>query len=375
MRPGNVPRYLCVLASLLASLAAFCSPPDDSSGVRLLNGDEGRTLVNTASKQQGKVGQKPDCSHLVHQIYERSGFPYPYASSYDLYDGIDHFRRVSTPHPGDLVVWRGHVGILINAAEHTFYSSVSSGFRTEYYDGPYWRALGRPRFYRYVRSGPAELATTNASAPVNNSVDQSKTITIPVHKEIADVPPPGTNLPAKGEPPAISLGPITPSNRPSALPSSILVEAASNRPTVEEVGDAISEFNNAAGNQLHDWPIADSKRTVLVYDRLRVERVELKRDRGWASVEVEEILSIGVQGFEGKHQVENLRWELRRTPQGWQLQVPANRIYVPRDAAIRTLASQLALLTQSDVASDDSDRSKSEESGIVRGLGLLFDSK
>jgi len=71
----------------------------------------------------------------VHQIYELSGFPYPYASSFDLYDGVDNFRRVSTPHPGDLVVWRGHVGIAIDAVKHTFYSSVRSGLRTEYYDG------------------------------------------------------------------------------------------------------------------------------------------------------------------------------------------------------------------------------------------------
>lgn len=373
MRPGIFPRYLCVLASLLCPLAAFCSPQDDSSGVRLLNRDEARTLVNTASKQRGKVGQKPDCSHLVHQIYELSGFPYPYASSYDLYEGIDNFRRVSTPRPGDLVVWRGHVGILINPAEHTFYSSVSSGFRTEYYDGPYWRSLGRPRFYRYVLPGPAELTATNVSALVNNSVAQSKILRAPVHREIADAPTLGADLPEKVESPALSPNPTTPVNRPLALPSSIMVGASSNRPTDEEVGDAISEFNNAAGNLLRGWPTADSRRIVLVYDQFQVERVEWKHDRGWVSVEVDERLSIGDKGYEGKRQVEKLRWELRRTPQGWQLQMPANRIYVPRDAAIRALAAQLASLTQNEVASVDSNHSVNQQSVIVRALGFLFD--
>jgi len=199
MRPRILPRYLCVLAALLGPLAAFSAAQDDSPGVRLLNADEGLILVKTAWEKREQVRRKPDCSHLVHQIYESSGFPYPYASSFDLYEGIDNFRRVSTPHAGDLVVWRGHVGIVTDAVEHTFYSSVRSGLRTENYDGPYWRAQGRPRFYRYVLLGPAELTATNASAPVNDSIAQTKALMVPVHTEIADAPPPGTNLPTKVE--------------------------------------------------------------------------------------------------------------------------------------------------------------------------------
>ena len=373
MRPGSLSRYVCVFASLLAPLAAFCSPQDDAPRGRLLNGDEGLTLVNTASEQQSKAGQKPDCSHLVQRIYELSGFPYPYASSYDLYEGIANFRRVSIPRPGDLVVWRGHVGIVINAIEHTFYSSVSTGFRTEYYDSPYWRAQGRPRFYRYVLSDPTDLTATNASAPVNTSVAQAKKLIVPAHKEIADAPQIGTNLPVKVDAQAPSSSATVPSNRPLALPSSILVGAAANRPTSEEIGDAISEFNSAAGNLLHEWPFADSKRIVLVYDQLRVERIELKHDRGWVNVELEERLSFGNKAFEEKRRVEKLRWQLRRTPQGWQLQVPANCTYVPRDAAIRALAAQLAALTQHEFTPDDSDRSLRQERVIVRALDSLLE--
>jgi hypothetical protein len=373
MRRRNLPRCLCVLTGLLGLLATISSAQDGSSGMRLLRADEGLILVNTASEQRGKAGQKTDCSHLVHQIYELAGFPYPYASSYDIYDGIDNFRRVFTPRSGDLVVWRGHVGIVINAVEHTFYSSVSSGFRTQYYDGPYWRSQGRPRFYRYVLPGHVELTATNASAPVINSAAQSKTLMVPVHKEIADAPRLGTDLPAKVEAPAPSPSPTTPLNRPKALPSSIMVGAAANMPTDEEVGDAISEFNSAAGNLLHDWPTEDSKRTILVYDKLHVDRIELKHDRGWVNAEVEERLSIGDKGFEGKRRVEKLRWELRRTPQGWRLQVPANRAYVPRDVAVRVLAGQLAFLTEHESASDDLNRSFQHQSLIVRALGFLFD--
>jgi hypothetical protein len=150
MRLRILIRYLCVLAALVGPLADAPSAQSVASAVRLINVHQGVMLVNTAREQKARVKDKPDCSHLVHRIYESAGFPYPYASSDDLYDGVDDFRRVSAPHPGDLVVWRGHVGILINPTKHTFYSSVSSGLRTEYYDGPYWRTLGHPRFYRYV---------------------------------------------------------------------------------------------------------------------------------------------------------------------------------------------------------------------------------
>src|ERR1700674_1803518 len=183
MRIRILHRYLCVLAALAGPLAAVPSAHDGASGVRLANVHEGMKLVNTAREQKDQVKGKPDCSHLVHQICKLSGFPYPYASSFDLYDGIDKFRQVSTPRPGDLVVWRGHVGIVINAVEHTFYSSVSSGLRTEYYDAPYWRAQGRPRFYRYVLPGPAELTATNASAPVINAAAQSKPVIVLVAQE------------------------------------------------------------------------------------------------------------------------------------------------------------------------------------------------
>jgi NlpC/P60 family len=373
MRIRILLKYVCVLVALAGPLAAVPSAQEGASGVRLVNVHEGMKLVNTAREQIDQVKGKPDCSHLVHQIYELSGFPYPYASSFDLYDGIDHFRQVATPRPGDLVVWRGHVGIVINAAEHTFYSSVSSGFRTENYDAPYWRAQGRPRFYRYVLPGPAELTATNASAPAINSGAQSKTVMMPVHKEIADAPPLETDSPSRAESPTLSPSLTSSVNHPSALPSSIMVAAATNKPTDKEVSEAFSEFNSAAGNLLRGWPSADPKRILLVYDQLRVERIELKGDRGWASAEVEGRLLIGGKGIEGQHRSEKLRWELRRTTQGWQLLAPANRAYVPRDVAVRVLAGQLAFLTQNDAATDDLDRSVNQQSVIVSALGFLFD--
>jgi cell wall-associated NlpC family hydrolase len=94
-----------------------------------------------------------DCSHLVHDIYARAGLPYDYATSRDLYDGVDAFRRVRVPLPGDIIVWRGHVGIVIDPDTHQFLSALRSGVKVSEYDTNYWKMRGHPRFYRYALQG------------------------------------------------------------------------------------------------------------------------------------------------------------------------------------------------------------------------------
>jgi len=101
------------------------------------------------SKRTRAAGR--DCSHLVHAIYERAGFPYPYADSDDLYDGVPGFRQVSRPQPADLVVWHGHVGIVIRPSGHKFLSLLSRGPAIDDYQNQYWKSRGQPRFYRYIK--------------------------------------------------------------------------------------------------------------------------------------------------------------------------------------------------------------------------------
>lgn len=92
-----------------------------------------------------------DCSHLVHAIYERAGFSYTYASSSELYGGVEGFVRVARPQPGDLVVWRGHAGIVVRPSRHIFFSLLRAGPGIDDYEAPYWMSRGRARFYRYVK--------------------------------------------------------------------------------------------------------------------------------------------------------------------------------------------------------------------------------
>ena len=91
-----------------------------------------------------------DCSHFVNYVYKKANLPYRYANSSELYQGVDAFERVSEPVPGDLIVWRGHVGIIVDPSANRFVSVLRSGVTTDDYRSRYWKRRGTPRFMRYV---------------------------------------------------------------------------------------------------------------------------------------------------------------------------------------------------------------------------------
>ncbi len=132
---------------------------------RLITRDEGMAIIGAALEIRYQRHSREDCSHLVHDIYKKAGFSYPYADSSDLYEGSDAFREVSHPQPGDLAVWKGHAAIVVNPAQHTFFSSTTRGLRVESYDLKYWKRRGSPRFFRYVtlaEPSPGILRTSDS---------------------------------------------------------------------------------------------------------------------------------------------------------------------------------------------------------------------
>jgi len=90
-----------------------------------------------------------DCSHLVHYLYGRVGLHYRYMDSGKLYAGGPGFKRVAEPRSGDLVVWRGHVGIVADPERRTFLSALRTGVEITSYDSHYWKSRGEARFLRY----------------------------------------------------------------------------------------------------------------------------------------------------------------------------------------------------------------------------------
>ena len=109
-----------------------------------------------------------DCSHLVHALYERVGLHYQYATSHALYRGIEEFQRVPQPNPGDLVVWRGHTGIVVDPSKHSFLSALKTGVKTSSYISRYWKRLGPPRFFRFAFSAekPKKKDLDRADKPI-----------------------------------------------------------------------------------------------------------------------------------------------------------------------------------------------------------------
>jgi len=124
-----------------------------------LNKDDRQAVIVAAlASRKHRYGER-DCSHLVHAIYERAGFPYTYAPSDDLYDGVEGFQRVFRPQSADLVVWHGHVGIVLRPAQHAFFSFLSAGPGVDDYYSRYWRSRGEVRFYRYLKNDPCPGCT------------------------------------------------------------------------------------------------------------------------------------------------------------------------------------------------------------------------
>jgi hypothetical protein len=179
----------------------------------LVSPDQGLAIIGAALESRQHTDSNADCSSLVHAIYERAGFTYSYSNSTELYAGIKEFRQVLHAQPGDLVVWRGHVGIVISPVQHSFFSAMRSGRGVEFYDSPYWEARGRPRFFRYLKAAPRtqfSASTRNANLKPRISSHAESHDPVPTDEDFAPASgvssagqTTGTNMPGRnGDEPA-----------------------------------------------------------------------------------------------------------------------------------------------------------------------------
>ena len=373
---------LCVwlLGGLRVDAQVTASVSDSTP--RLLNAQEGRSIADAAREQHETTSETPDCSHAVHQIYLGAGFEYPYASSFDIYVGHESFQRVRTPQVGDLIVWPGHLGIVLDPVEHSFYSLVSTGWEAQDYAGPYWKSRGKPRFFRY-RIGGADILTgarTPTAGQLGDPAKQPKAAAV-----IAEESP--TDSSALHRPPkAVSeraskiYGPPAPrapanASTPFEIPPSIIIAAGNKSPTLNEVAEGISELNSAAGKVLRTNDPLKLPLPLLIVERFSVERVEIKRDRGWAHLQIDCKVSLVDGAAHLNRRREKIRWELRRTESGWEAVAPSDRTYVPRDVAVKNLAAQLARLTEGAGARTDPQIALRQESQLANLLSALLEDK
>ena len=336
-----------ILASLLAaslyapaaaqSLQA-AQPKQEDEQVRLVSAEEGEAIVEAAWELRRGLGPKPDCSHFVNVVYAQAGFDYEYAQSTVVFNGIPSFARVLRPQPGDLVVWRGHIGIVVDPGEHSFYSSVLSGFAIENYRSNYWSSRGRPRFYRY-------LVDEVQSSRLQADLKAERTVPPVDHPQTGSDPGLETKLEL------ISLadstnGSSTTSNTKFESSDSEVFDAVfvtrRARPSKDEILGAIIRSVDAKGKRLLRGGRLDSQPMILVADPFIVGELNIDDRSGWVELEVNQAASIRY----GKTDLmrTSARWQvnLRRDERGWILFMPRNRIYLRRGLAIRVLANHLA---------------------------------
>jgi len=297
---------------------------------RLLSLDEGLSVLGAALESRARVGAESDCSHLVHAIYERAGFPYPYVRSSNLYLGISEFRWVPRPQSGDLVAWPGHVGIAIGPVQHTFYSALHSGLGVEKYDAPYWKARGRVRFYRYVKAAPATATAaktgTARMTPANFGSAESR----------RDQKRAGIGTPSPAAPPEVEAARLP-------LVSVPVIDSA--RPSAGEVTEALSQAFSDTAKGLRGQDVLALPQLLIVFDQLEVEQVRIQRSRGWAEVRIRHPLEVLGGEVKPGQAPERQRWLLRHRDQSWEVVLPQGDIYLPREAAVRVLAHELTDIT------------------------------
>lgn len=317
----------------------------DGARQRTLSRSEGTALRDFALAQPSDLEPKPDCSHLMHQIFAAAGLEYPYANSFDIYAGVPQFRRVRSAQPGDLVVWRGHVGLVVDPEGRSFYSSLGSGIQTDDYDSRYWRKRGQPRFYRYLTTGsdksgvllarlrtPHPPTTTTPTQPGASSLDTQATINRSVSEEENDA------LTAETAPasPAELL----------RVPDSIPIVTAGAAPTRAEVAQALSELTNGSGRVLRRPNFGQLARPIVIFDQLSVEKVKVRRNQGSAEVRVKWRLLLDQGRTKKSSRSEKLQWQLRQNQEGWQVLAIPDRVYVPADVGVQVLAERLAALSR-----------------------------
>jgi hypothetical protein len=376
LRIGCSALVLCAGAAASSPLRAD-EPQQTPAAVRLISAKEGRKIAAAALEREDTLREAQDCSHLVHEIYSLAGYEYPYANSFDLYAGYGNFRRVRHAQAGDLITWPGHVGIVLDSARHSFYSLVRSGLQAEDYLSPYWRSRGRPRFYRYVVATGSEIRTakvTRPTPPTESSPTEKSARRTTEELTQAERANPNQAASEASLRSKVAAAPVAPDADTIAepLPSSIVITTEHRSPTAEETLDGITELNNAAAGVLRAAEPLNPKIPIVVFDEVHVERIEIKRDKGWAHLQIDSHARIGTDGTDFKRRHEKVRWELRRDASGWVAIAPADRAYVARDVAVRMLAAQLAEMTQSEEAAQHQENVIGREARIANLLSALL---
>jgi hypothetical protein len=353
---------LLLLLISLVSIPGAAQHPDlryNAGAVHTLTREEGLAVLGAALDFRHYRGSESDCSHFVHVLYQRAGFPYAYAPSSELYSGIDQFQRVTTPQAGDLAVWRGHAGIVVNPVQHSFFSLLRSGAGVESYDSPYWRRRGLPRFFRYVKGNPGVgLATSLRSASLKPTAGEDAD-----SEHAVDDPNRSQQFSNEGRP-STRLADTKPAS--PVIPQIVVLNSP--HPTPDQLRTAFLQSCVDSGESLGGRDLFTDQ-SLVIFDHFIVRKLHISETQGWAEVEIDELVSVSAGRSEVHGHSERQRWPfIRRAQATWELSLPQRTIYLPQDIAAHIAAQQLAQLTRDSASNSD----KAEKIELAQLLNALL---
>jgi hypothetical protein len=143
----------------------------------------------------------------------------------------------------------------------------------------------------------------------------------------------------------------------------------SKSPKPAEVSAALGKSFSETGEALQGENLLKLSHRVVVFDQLKVERVRLQREQGWADVVVNGAFSLPRQNANSRKHTERQRWLLsRRSRDTWELAPPPEVIYLSNAIAVRLLVHQLAALTEEASGAPDSIDAKIELAHLLSAL-------
>ena len=325
---------LLIGSALSAQVSAEQSAAGRSeNNARPLTWREGAAIIENARQNSSQIDPEEDCSHLVHDIYELAGLHYTYVPSMDLYRGVDSFERVRRPQPGDLIVWRGHVGLVVNPSEHSFYSSLSTGPKVDTYDSPVWRRRGPVHFFRYLLHAGERIRFTPNS--LRAAVDQS--------------PSPSPEL--DSDPPNSPTKPAQASLKPEFTEVVFLNRERPAKAAFEEA--LLQLWSNPSEERQDRWEEASD---VVIVEALKIERLHLQGSSGTADAKVRAAGHLTADAVDSRSSTQTVRFHLVRYKNGWRIDDASGRMYLSGNAAVIAVSDRL-----SGIARENASRSEQVE--------------
>jgi hypothetical protein len=254
---------------------------------------------------------------------------------------------------------------VVNPVQHSFFSLLRSGRGVEAYDSPYWKKRGRPRFFRYVQANSWRALAT----PVRTASLEPTSLGIGPGGQTA------ANLSSTEQQEPSNVGALSgrvPEIQPLVASVFIPVQKSA-KPSADQVSAALLESFGDSEQSLRGRDLFKVSQSLTVFDQFEVETVRTKGSQGWAEVQINQVASLALGGAKVNRLANRQRWSLRRLDKrGWELTLPQDTVYLPQDVAVRTLAHNLATLTE---GNPDSSNTVEQKAQLARLLASLLESK